>query len=87
MDVAIADNFGPQILGIPVLQLTETLYGKHDPDISRPHDGKGSCKVGSVFCASNAPHIVKLIQYQIDRHIAAAVRATVCIASQFDEHE
>ena len=87
MDVTVADDFGPQILGIPVLQLTEALYGKHDPDISRPHHGKGSSKIGSVFRTSNAAHIVKLIQYQIDGHVAAAVRATVGIASQFDEHE
>ena len=87
MDVAVADDFGPQILGIPILQLTEALHGQHDSDISRPHNRKGSCKIGSVFRTSNAAHIVKLIQYQIDGHIAAAVRTTVGISSQFDEHE
>ena len=87
MDVAVADNFGPQILGIPILQLTEALHGQHDSDISRPYHGKRSGKIGSVFRASNAAHIVKLIQNQINGYVAATVRATVGISSQFDEHE
>lgn len=38
LDVAVADDFGPKIVGIPVLKLTKTLNGEHDPNIPGAYD-------------------------------------------------
>ena len=72
LNIAVADDLGPEIVGIAVLELPETLNGQHDPDISGTDHAKSACKVRAVGSAADASDVVKLIQDEIDRYVAGA---------------
>ena len=45
LDVAVADDFGPKVVGIPVLKLTKALNGEHDPNIPGADDAQGTAEI------------------------------------------
>ncbi len=87
LNIAVADDLGPEVIGVAVLQLTETLNGQHDPDVPGTHHAEGAGKVRSIRSAADLADVVELIQDQIDRHVAAAVGLRVRVTGQLDEHE
>ena len=67
LNIAVADDFCPEIVGIAVLELSETLNGQHDPDISGADHAKSACKVRAVGSAADTTDVIELIQDEIDR--------------------
>ena len=72
LNIAVADDFGPEIVGIAVLKLSETLNGQHDPDISGTDHAQCARKVRAVGSAADAPDVIELIEDEIDRYVAGA---------------
>lgn len=87
LNIAVADDFGPEIVGISVLELSKALNGQHDPDISGTDHAQCARKVRAVGSAADATDVVKLIQDEIDRYIAGTSRTAVSVSCQLDEEE
>ena len=85
LDIAVADDLGPEVVGIPVLELAEALYGQHDPDVPGADDAQRAGKVRAVRCAADPADIIELIQDKIDRDVAGAAWPAVRIAGQIFE--
>ena len=87
LNIAVADDFGPEIVGIAVLKLSEALNGQHNPDISGADHAKSACKVRAVGSAADATDVIELIEDEIDRYVACPRRTAVSISGQFNEEE
>lgn len=85
--VAVADDLGPQIIGIPVLQLSQTLHRKHYIDGAAADNREGSGEVRAICRAAQLPNIVELVENEIDRYRTAYLRSTVRITDKLDEEE
>ena len=85
LHVQVTDDLRPEIVGIPVLELTEALYGQHHIDRTAADNAERTGKIRTVRCAAELAHIVELIEDEVDRDFAAQLRRAVGIADQFDE--
>ena len=57
LDITVADDLRPQVVGIPILKLAQTLNCDHDPDITGSDDAEGSGKVRTVRCTADTANI------------------------------
>ena len=85
LHVQVADDLRPEIVGIPVLELTEALHGQHHIDRTAADNAERTGEIRTVRCAAELAHIVELIEDEVDRDFAAQLRRAVGIAHQLDE--
>ena len=70
LNIAVSDDFSPQVIRISVLQLSKTLYSQHNPNVTGAAYAEAPCKIRAVLRTSDATDIVKLVQNQINRNRA-----------------
>ena len=85
LDVTVANDLRPQVIGITVLELSQTLHRQHHVDPPAADDREGAGEVRTVRCAAQLANVVELIQDQVHRHRAAHLRGAVGKAHQLDE--
>ena len=74
LDVTVANDLRPQVIGITVLELSQTLHRQHHVDPPAADDREGAGEVRTVRCAAQLANVVELIQDQVHRHRAAHLR-------------
>lgn len=74
LHVQVTDDLRPEIVGIPVLELTEALHGQHHIDRTAADNAERTGEIRTVRCATELAHIVELIEDEVDRDFAAQLR-------------
>ncbi len=87
LDVAVADDFGPKIVGIAVLKLAKALDSKHDPNIPGADDAQRSTEIRAVRRATDSADVVELVQNQIHGYRTPSAGGKIGKAGKLDKQE
>ena len=87
LNVTVAHDLSPEVIGIPVLKLTQALHSEHHADISRADNTEGSAEIRSVWGTADTADVIELIQDHVNRNGTFTTGGIISKTSQLDKQE